>query len=98
MIKSMYAFISSERSFNQLPVQWRNIIGRSHDEWEPIEKEEIKKVMAQLGKLRSIESFYLRNFSISMVVDAIRMQFNCDGTHIVSAEDYQQFLAQNLEE
>jgi CRP-like cAMP-binding protein len=98
LIKSMYQFISSDHSFNQLPVQWKNIIGRSHNIWEPIEKEEIKKVMAQLGKLRSIESFYLRNISISMVLDAIRMQFNCDGTHIVSAEDYQQFLVQNLEE
>ena len=98
MIKSMYQFISSDLNFYQLPVQWKNIIGRSHNKWEPIEKEEIQKVMAQLSKLRSIESFYLRNFSISMVLDAIRMQFNCDGTHIVSAEDYQQFLVQNLEE
>jgi hypothetical protein len=32
-----------------------------------------------------------------MTRDAIRMQFNCDGTHIVSAEDYQQFLQDNLE-
>lgn len=97
MIKSMYQFISLDRSFNQLPIQWKNIIGRSHNKWEPIEKEEIKKVMAQLGRLRSIESYYLRNFSISMILDAIRMQFNCDGTHIVSAEDYQRFLETNLE-
>lgn len=54
--------------------------------------------MSQLAKLRSIQSFYLRNFSISMIQDAIRMQFNCDGTHIVSAEDYQNFLRDNLEE
>ena len=98
MIKSMYQFISSDQSFNRLPAQWKNIIGRSHEQWQPIEKEEIQKVMSQLGKLRSIENFYIRNFSISMILDAIRMQFNCDGTHIVSAEDYQQFLAQNLEE
>ena len=98
MIKSIYQFISSDNHCSQLPVQWKNIIGKSHDNWQPIPIDEITRVMNQLGKLRSIESFYLRNFSISMVLDAIRMQFNCDGTHIVSAEDYQQFLKDNLEE
>ncbi|MCW8830327.1 MAG: hypothetical protein OQK32_02285, partial [Gammaproteobacteria bacterium] len=98
MIKSIYQFISSTSHFNQLPVHWKNIIGKSHDNWQPISCEEILRVMNQLPKLRSIESFYLRNFSISMILDAIRMQFNCDGTHIVSTEDYQQFLKDNLEE
>ena len=98
MIKSIYRFISSDHHFNQLPVHWKNIIGKSHDNWQPIAREEISRVMNQLTTLRSIESFYLRNFSISMILDAIRMQFNCDGTHIVSAEDYQRFLKDNLEE
>ncbi|MDH5611215.1 MAG: cyclic nucleotide-binding domain-containing protein [Gammaproteobacteria bacterium] len=97
MIKSIYQFISSDSHFNQLPVHCRNIIDKSHDIWQPVAREEISRVMNKLGKLRSIQSFYLRNFSISMIVDAIRMQFNCDGTHIVSSEDYQHFLNDNLE-
>lgn len=95
-IKAMYQSISISPLFNQLPVQWQNIIGKSHDNWNPIPQDEIVKVMNQLNVLRSIDSFYLRNFSISMIQDAIRMQFNCDGTHIVSAEDYQRFLQENL--
>ena len=98
MIKSIYQFISSDDHCSQLPVQWKNIIGKSHNSWQPIASNEITKVMNQLSKLRSIQNFYLRNFSISMIQDAIRMQFNCDGTHIVSAEDYQRFLQDNLEE
>jgi len=98
MIKSIYRFISSDHHFNQLPTHWQNIISKSHDNWTPINRDEIIRVMSQLARLRSIQSFYLRNFSISMILDAIRMQFNCDGTHIVSAEDYEQFLRDNLEE
>ncbi len=29
--------------------------------------------------------------------EAIRMQFNCDGTHIVSTEDFARFLEANLD-
>lgn len=96
MIKAMYQSISASANFKSLPTHWQNIIGKSHDNWQPIPQDEIIKVMNQLPILRSIESFYLRNFSISMIQDAIRMQFNCDGTHIVSAEDYQHFLQDNL--
>jgi hypothetical protein len=34
--------------------------------------------------------------TISAVRAAIHMQFNCDGTHIVSADDYQRFIEDNL--
>jgi hypothetical protein len=33
---------------------------------------------------------------ISITRDAIRMQFNCDGTHIVSTGEYDRFLTDNL--
>lgn len=98
LIKSMYQAISTSTLFSQLPLHWKNIIGKSHDNWQPIPQNEIVSVMTRLNRLRSIDSFYLRNFSISMIQDAIRMQFNCDGTHIVSSEDYQRFLEDNLEE
>ncbi len=98
MINSIYQFISSIEHCEKLSRQWKNIIRNSHDNWQPISNTELLRIMQQLTKLRSIPNFYLRNFSISMIQDAIRMQFNCDGTHIVSAEDYQRFLEDNLEE
>lgn len=51
--------------------------------------------MPRLATLRTIPNFYLRNFAIRLTRDAVRMQFNCDGTHIVSAEDYPRFLEEN---
>ena len=44
----------------------------------------------------TIADFYIRNFSISMVHDAIGMQFNCDGTHIVSNGDLLEFMKQDI--
>lgn len=41
-------------------------------------------------------TYYIRNVTISIVQSIVRMQFNCDGTQIVSAENYQQFLEDNL--
>lgn len=52
--------------------------------------------MSRLDMLKTIPNFYLRNFAIRLTRDAVRMQFNCDGTHIVTAEDYPRFLEENL--
>jgi len=38
----------------------------------------------------------VRNLSINIVKDAIHMQFNCDGTHIVSTIGYERFLEENV--
>jgi hypothetical protein len=59
--------------------------------------EQVSIAISRLPDLRRIPDFYLRNFMLSMTRDAIRMQFNCDGTHIVGAEDYLLFLEENLE-
>ncbi len=98
MIKSMYQFIAEGAYFNRLPPHWQNIFSRSRKSWEPIAISDIHNVIGKLTELRNIPDFYLRNFSISMIQDAIRMQFNCDGTHIVSSKDYQRFVAENLGE
>lgn len=95
-IKRLFAFISNDELFNKQPSHLKNIFTSSHGKWQPIEQAEIISVINQLTTLRNIPSFYLRNFSISMIQDAIRMQFNCDGTHFVSSEDYQRFLEENL--
>lgn len=96
MIRKLYESIRDNDNFEQQPLHLRNILSKYYKNWQPISKEEISSTLSQLSTLRSIPDFYLRNFTISMTRDAIRMQFNCDGTHIVSAEDYVRFLKENI--
>ena len=96
-IKRIFDFISTDLLFGSLPSHLKKIFRGFHDDWQSVDKTDISSVMTQLITLRGIQSFYLRNFSISMIQDAIRMQFNCDGTHFVSAENYQRFLEENLD-
>ncbi len=58
---------------------------------------EARQALSRMAMLRNIPFFYLRNFAISVARKAIRLQFNCDGTHIVGAEDYARFVEENLE-
>jgi len=67
-----------------------------YDNWCQVSPDEISKTVFSLPVLRRIQNFYLRNVTISIIRDAIHMQFNCDGTHIVSADDYTRFLEENL--
>jgi hypothetical protein len=97
LIRGMYSYIASDRNFTNLPKNWKNILSVSHQQWQPVSSDEISNVISKLTDLRAIPNFYVRNVSISIVQDAIRMQFNCDGTHIVSAESYKRFLEENLE-
>ncbi len=53
-------------------------------------------MLAQLPVLRSIPSFYIRTLTVGILKDAIHMQFNCNGTHIVSSSGYERFIAENL--
>lgn len=96
MIRRQYASIRADSNFDKQPKHLQNILGKYYDNWQPISRQEISNTLSQLTTLRSIPDFYLRNFTLSMTRDAIRMQFNCDGTHIVSAEDYIRFLKENI--
>ncbi|MCK5359822.1 MAG: cyclic nucleotide-binding domain-containing protein [Gammaproteobacteria bacterium] len=97
-IKRLFNFILTDELFKKIPDHFQNIFNKSNADWQAVTAEEIINVISKLSTLRSIECFYLRNISISIVQDAIRMQFNCDGTHIVSSEDYKQFLKDNVDE
>lgn len=96
MIKNIYNFISEQPQYKKLPEQWMNIFSKTSESWSALEKIEISKVMAKLSELRSVPNFYLRSFSINTMQDAIRLQFNCDGTHIVNSGDYENFLDENF--
>jgi CRP-like cAMP-binding protein len=96
LIRRTYGFLADDESVAALPALPRRLFTASYNNWEPMEADEIKSAIRRLPELRTIPNFYLRNFTVSMTRDAIRMQFNCDGTHIVSAEDYNRFLDENL--
>ncbi|GMR21377.1 MAG: hypothetical protein BMS9Abin36_1977 [Gammaproteobacteria bacterium] len=97
LIRSLYSFITKDSNFTNLPANWRDVFSVSHQQWKPISKSEISNIISKLTDLRAIPNFYVRNINIGIVQDAIRMQFNCDGTHIVNAENFQRFLEENLE-
>jgi len=61
-----------------------------------MEEEKIKNVLSALKIMRNQEDFYLRNVNINLVQSLIRLQFNCDGTQIIKAENFQRFLEENI--
>jgi len=96
IIGRFFQAVTSEGWFTALPPHLKKIWGEYYRNWSPVPAEQISKVVASLSTLRSIQNFYIRNVTIGIVRDAIHMQFNCDGTHIVSAERYGRFLEDNL--
>ena len=96
LIRGMYASLAGAFDHLALPKHYLEVYLSHYRSWQALAPEEIIKVIDRLSMLRSIPDFYLRNMEISITRDAIRMQFNCDGTHIVGTEDYEQFLADNV--
>ncbi|OHC63587.1 MAG: hypothetical protein A2045_11665 [Rhodocyclales bacterium GWA2_65_20] len=96
VIRRVFGALRAGDFFGELPEHLGNIFGRHYETWQPISKEEVTKTIAKFPDLRNIQNYYVRNATISIIKDAIHMQFNCDGAHIVSASDYQRFLQENL--
>lgn len=96
LMRDMYNYMRQNPIYQRLPSYWQNILARRSDGWEPMEQEEIINVLSTLKTLREMPTYYIRNITLSSVQSIVRMQFNCDGTQIVSAENYQQFLEDNL--
>ena len=64
--------------------------------WNPIREEDLPNIIKTLQTLRGLDEFYLRNATICIVQHVVRLQFNCDGTQLVDAENYRQFLQDNI--
>ncbi len=97
LIRRLYGAIGDDAGFKALPGPFRKIHRAFHDRWEALSPDEARLALSRMAMLRNIPFFYLRNFAINMAQKTIRLQFNCDGTHIVSAEDYGRFVEENLE-
>ncbi len=95
-MRDIYGGIQRSKWFDKFPGYWKNIFIKRHKSWEPMTKDEIHTIMSTLKIMRSLPDFYLRNITICIVQDMVRMQFNCDGTQIISAENYQKFIEENM--
>ncbi len=95
-MREMYDYLQGSPMFEKLPEHWKKIFERRHGSWRPMAREDIARVLSSLKALRDTPDYYLRNATISMVQGIVRLQFNCDGTQLVNAENYQRFLEDNL--
>ena len=95
-MREIYDVILKSNWMERLPGYWRNIFARRHNSWQPMTEDEIRNVMTNVKVLRELPDYYLRNITVCLVQDMIRMQFNCDGTQIISAENYRKFLEENI--
>ena len=96
LIRDIYTYLHEHDIFESMPSYWRNILGTRSERWEPMEREEVTTVVTTLKALREMPHYFLRNITINIVQSIVRIQFNCDGTQIVSAENYTKFLEENL--
>lgn len=95
-LQRMFDCISTDNLVPQMDPRLQDLLPQACSGWSPVSPQEISGVVRKIATLRQVESFYLCNISLSIVQDVIRMQFNCDGTHFVSTEGYQQFIDDNL--
>jgi CRP-like cAMP-binding protein len=96
MIERLYRAIAADPEFGPLADRHKKLLRGAWQDWAPLAPAEIGRILSRLPDLRRIPDFYLRNVTINVRRDAIRMQFNCDGTHIVGSEDYLPFIAENI--
>jgi CRP-like cAMP-binding protein len=96
VVRRVFGALREDAFFTALPAHLGSIFDRHYDTWEPMPKEAVASTIAKFPELRDIPNYYVRNATISIIKDAIHMQFNCDGAHIVSAADYERFLQENL--
>lgn len=98
LVRDLYKALRGLPAYQKMPEYWRNIMVRRSQEWAPMAQEDIVSVVSRLQALRDMPVYFMRNITICMVQKIIRIQFNCDGTQILRAEDFQEFLKLNIPE
>ncbi len=96
LMRELYAALRASEHYQKIPGYWQNILNRRSQKWRPLEPENISKILTTVRKLRDIEGYYLRNITICIVQGIVRMQFNCDGTQIIDAHNFKDFLEENI--
>ena len=95
-MRDIYEALQKSRMYEKIPGFWKNIFSKRHESWEPMTQDQVHSILASMKIMRDLPDFYLRNMTICIVQDLVRMQFNCDGTQIISAENYQKFIEDNM--
>jgi len=95
-MRDIYDSIKASKLFEKIPGYWKSIFTKRHQSWDAMTRDEIHSIMSSIKLMRDLPDFYLRNITVCIVQDLVRMQFNCDGTQIISAENYQKFLEDNM--
>jgi hypothetical protein len=96
VMRQLYKAIMRSEVYQYLPAHWQNLTAHRHESWQPMPQDQVRKVLQKISLMRNLPEYYLRNFSISTVQSVVRLQFNCDGTQIIHAKDFEQFIEQNL--
>ncbi|MDH5392965.1 MAG: cyclic nucleotide-binding domain-containing protein [Gammaproteobacteria bacterium] len=92
LIKRLNGCIEMDHVYQSLP----DNLKKMQTNGTPVTPAQINTVISRLTDLRNIPDLYLRNFTFNITRDAVRMQFNCDGTHVVSSSEYIKFIEVNL--
>lgn len=78
-----------------LPPSWQQLMDEARTQASPLTPECIDEIMHSLDVLRAIDGYYLRNAAISLSEGLVRASYNCDGTYIVRAEYFPEFVRLN---
>jgi hypothetical protein len=96
IMRKLYQALMKSDLYSYMPAHLQSITRKRHEQWQPMSEQDVERVLQTLKLLRNLPEYYLRNFSISTVQSVVRMQFNCDGTQIVHAKDFDTFIRENL--
>lgn len=78
-----------------LPATWGELMDTARANWQPLPADRIDEIVHGFNVLRGIEGYYLRNAAISLSEGIVRASYNCDGTYIVRAEYFPEFVRIN---
>lgn len=96
LMRELYTTLRASSIYNTMPDYWKSIMAKRSAVWQPLAKDKIPGILSTFKVLREMPDYYLRNVTVCIVQDLVRMQFNCDGTQLVRAEDLKKFLTENL--
>jgi hypothetical protein len=78
-----------------LPPHWLKLMDAERTNWQPLAEDRIDAIVQSFNTLRRIEAYYLRNAAISLSESIVRASYNCDGTYIVRADYFPEFVRIN---
>lgn len=89
------AMIQTGPLCSYLPPHWLSLMENDRAHWQPLAQDRIGEIVRCFNTLRSIDGYYLRNAAISLSEGVVRASYNCDGTYIVRADYFPEFVRLN---